>query len=202
MLKELGTNRWVLFWIVVITLVAQLPSGFLFYKVLEMQDEIAHYNDILASEVADNTDIEFIAQLKKEAGFSQDIQILIGPYRKLYGNSFKYQLEKHLAFVEQSQTMKETFLIFIDKTFYGELNHEQRKGILAHEIWHIFSLAKRFIKPSNAEEVDADNYAIRYVSVETMTDLCKQYEGDEMTRDIRIKNLERHRLIAKITDAS
>lgn len=188
---EPRTSRSLVFWIVLIVSIAQIPSGFLFYRVSEIQDAIANYNDILASEVADNADIEFIARLKEEAGFSQDIQILVGPYRRLYGDSFKYRLEKHLAFVEQSQTMKETFLIFIDKTFYGELDQEQRKGILAHEMWHIFSLAKGFIKPRIAEEIDADNYAVRYVSTETMVGLCIRYEGDDLVRGIRIDNLER-----------
>lgn len=189
-----STSKSLILWICIIALIAQIPSGLLFYRVSEMQKAISHYNEILASSAADNADIEFIAQLKKEAGFNHDIQILIGPYRRLYGDSFKYRLEKHLAFVEQSQTTKETFLILIDKTFYSELDKEHRKGILAHEMWHIFSLSKGFIKPRTNEELDADNYAVRYVSADIIMDLCKRYEGDEWMKKLRTENLKRQKL--------
>lgn len=192
--KENRAGKGLLFWIAVIALVAQLPSGFLFYKVAEIQDVIAHHNDIIASGVADNADIEFIAQLKKESRFSQDVQVLVGPYKKLFGDNFKYRIEQHLVLVEQSQTTKETFLILFDKTFYNELSPEKRKGVLAHEMWHVFNLAKKFIKPRVNEEREADNYAIRYVSVETMLEFCRQYEGDDFMRELRIENLERQKL--------
>lgn len=190
-----------LFWIAIIALVAQLPSGYLFFRVAEIQDAIAHHSDIVASGVAESVDIEFIDRIKKESGFNQDVQILVGPYKKLFGSNFKYRLEQHLVFVEQSQATKETFLILFDKTFYNELSHEKRKGVLAHEMWHIFTLAnRRLIKPRVEEEKDADNYATRHVSINTMLELCN-YEGDKFMKKIRIENLERQKLSFRPTIA-
>ncbi len=181
---------------IAVALVLQLPSMYVLYKVSETaQNFKIAYTEILASESADNTDIEFIAQLKEDANFKQDIQILVGPYKRLYGDDFRYRLEKRLVLVEQSQTTKETFLILFDKTFYGELEQEHRKGVLAHEMWHILSLAKGLIKPGVVQEKDGDNYAIRYVSINTMIYLCRKYEGDDLMREIRISNLRKQGLI-------
>lgn len=193
--REPGINRWKVFFIMVMALIAQLPSGYALYKISEMYNDITFaHKEILASKVADKADLEFVAQLKKEANFNQDIQVLVGPYKKLYGDdNFKYRLEKHLVVIEQSQSTKETFLILFDKSFYDNLDQERRKGVLAHEIWHIFSLAAGKVKPALNEEIDADNYTAKYVLLDIIIDLCRQYEGDPFRREQRIKNLDRKR---------
>ncbi len=190
-LKERGANKQLWLYILAVILLAQLPSIFIFAQVSKMQKAIKHYDEILALETADNADIEFIAQLKRELGLSQDVQILIGPYKKVYGNTFKYRSERHLAFVEQSLTTKETFLILFDKMFYHELDWEQRRAVLAHEMWHVSGLASGTTKPDLNEELNADNYASRKVRPKILIDLYNQYEGDGRRKEAKINNLER-----------
>lgn len=200
--QETQLSKWALLWVILISLVSQLPGIFLIFKVVEARNVIIRSDYIFASEAADNVDLVFINNLKDEAGFSQDINIIIGPYKKFYGDNFKYRLEKHLVFIEQAQRVKETFLILFDKSFYEELDHEKRKGVLAHEMWHIFTLSKGLIRPPIDEEKDADNYAARSVSIDIMLDLCRQYEGNKLIRKIRIENMERQRLLSKPTNPS
>lgn len=171
-------------------LIAQLPSACIFSDVSEMQEAIRRYDEILALETADRADIEFVAQLKREANLSQDVQIVVGPYKRMYGDTFRYRLERHLVFVEQSLATKETFLILFDKTFYHELDREKRKAVLAHEMWHIFSLANGTIRPELREELDADNYASQHVSPEVLIELYERYEGDDKRREAKKKSLE------------
>ena len=196
MSKESKINKRLLCVAVVVNLVLQLPSIYVIYMMSETARNFKiAYTEILASESADNTDIEFIARLKKDANFKQDIQILVGPYKRLYGDDFRYRLEKRLVLVEQSQTTKETFLILFDKTFYNELDHEQHKGVLAHEMEHILNLTQGPENSNADSERNADNRAIRYVSINTMIDLCRKYEGDDLMREIRISNLRKQGLI-------
>lgn len=190
MSKEPGINKWLWFYVLVAILIAQLPSACIFGEVSEMQEAIKRYDEILALETADKADVEFVAQLKREANLSQDVQIVIGPYKRMYGNTFRYRLERHLVFVEQSLATKETFLILFDKTFYYELNGEKRKAVLAHEMWHVFSLANGTMRPELNEELDADNYASQYVSPEALIELYEKYEGDSKRREAKKKNLE------------
>lgn len=188
--KESGTNKWLWFYMLVAILIAQLPSACIFSDVSEMQEAIRRYDEILALETADRADIEFVAQLKREANLNQDVQIVVGPYKRMYGDTFRYRLERHLVFAEQSLVTKETFLILFDKTFYHELDREKRKAVLAHEMWHVFSLANGKIRPELNEELAADNYASQYVSPEVLIELYEKYEGDSRRREAKKKNLK------------
>lgn len=200
--QEAKLSKWALLWIILISLASQLLGIFLIFKIMEVRNFVMRSDGIFASEEADSTDLIFINNLKDEAGFGQDINIIVGPYKKLYGDNFKYRLEKHLVFIEQAQSVRETFLILFDKSFYYELSHEQRKGVLAHEMWHIFNLSKGLIRPRVDEEKDADNYSIRYVSIDVISDLCRQYEGDKLIKKIRIENMERQRLLSRMINPS
>lgn len=189
--KERGTNKRLWFYVLIAIVLAQLPSIFIFSKISEIQEAIRSYNEILALELADNTDIEFIARLKREANLSQDIQILVGPYKRLFGNDLKHNLEQHLVIVQQSETSKETFLILFKKDLYHELDGERRKAVLAHEMGHIISWVSGERRVGLNEELYIDNYASRYVRPEILISLYEQYEGDDPSRIAKIKNLER-----------
>lgn len=197
-----GVYNWRLFvYIIVVALIAQLPSGYIFFQVSNMYKNIRNvYTEVFASEIANDTDLEFVVQLKRDANFQKEIKIIVGPYKKMYGGDFKYQLQQHLVFVEQSQSTQETYLILFDQIFYRELDQERRKGVLAHEMKHILSLAAGLVRPARDEEREADDYALRYVSINTMIEICRIYEGDDSMRNFRIANLERQKLVPKLKD--
>ncbi|OGN08167.1 MAG: hypothetical protein A3J46_00830 [Candidatus Yanofskybacteria bacterium RIFCSPHIGHO2_02_FULL_41_11] len=192
MLQNLKTNGWFLLFAFIATLVIQFPSALVFYKVSEMHNAILHYqNDIFVSGIADNSDIEFINQLRREWGLGQDIKILVGPYKKVYGDNFRYRLERRLVLIEQPLSAEELFYVLFDKTFYREIGQEEHKGVLAHEMYHILSLAKEKTKHDMNEEIEADNFAVKYVAADVLISLCQKYEGNEIRKNERIKNLEK-----------
>ena len=190
-LKERGSGKRLWIYVLIAVILAQLPSFFVFSKMSEIQEAIKRYDEILAVKQADSADVEFIAQLKREANLNQEVQILVGPYKRVFGNDLKYDLEQHLVIVRRSETEKETFLILFDKALYRELDGEHRKALLAHEMGHIINLVSGTRIPGLDEELNADNYASRYVRPEVLISLYEQYEGDGPSRNAKIKNLER-----------
>ena len=194
-LKERVANKPLWVYVLVAIILAQLPSLFMFIKMSEIQEAIRHYDEILALEQANSTDIEFIAQLKREANLSQEVQILVGPYKRVFGNDLKYNLEQHLVIVRRSETEKESFLILFDKALYRKLDGECRKALLAHEMGHVINVVSGTWKPGLVDELNVDDYALRYVRPEILISLYEQYEGDSPSRNAKIKNLERQLLL-------
>ena len=155
--------------------------------------------EIVATQETNEIEVSFVNRVKTDLKLDKKVLVLIGPYKRLYGDNFSYQLRKHLVFVEQSQATEELFLILFDKTFHDQLNQESINGILAHEMWHIFTLASDKAKPGPREETDADDFAVRYVSPDILMALYQAYEGDNSMKEVKISNLEKQRRLTYIT---
>ncbi|MEK7138943.1 MAG: hypothetical protein AAB799_02065 [Patescibacteria group bacterium] len=199
--REPGLSFKTLLVILLVTTIAQTPSALMLVSMSKMFDAITRAKvEILATQEASEAEVSFVNRVKNDLELNKRVLILIGPYKRLYGEDFSYQLRKHLVFVEQSQTTEELFLILFDKTFHDRLNQESVNGILAHEMWHIFTMASGKVRPGQREEIDADDFAVRYVAPDVLIALYRTYEGDNSMREAKISNLLRQRQTAYDAD--
>jgi len=186
--------------IVMTAITAQIPSVLILASISKRFEMFTQAQvEIVATQETNEIEVSFVNRVKTDLKLDKKVLVLIGPYKRLYGDNFSYQLRKHLVFVEQSQATEELFLILFDKTFHDQLNQESINGILAHEMWHIFTLASDKAKPGPREETDADDFAVRYVSPDILMALYQAYEGDNSMKEVKISNLEKQRRLTYIT---
>jgi|SRR3989344_4040527 len=200
MSREPGPSIKALIIIVIATITAQIPSVLILASISKRFEMFTQAQvEIVATQETNEIEVSFVNRVKTDLKLDKKVLVLIGPYKRLYGDNFSYQLRKHLVFVEQSQATEELFLILFDKTFHDQLNQESINGILAHEMWHIFTLASDKAKPGPREETDADDFAVRYVSPDILMALYQAYEGDNSMKEVKISNLEKQRRLTYIT---
>lgn len=138
-------------------------------------------------------DQEFLNRIKENIGFEKEIVISVGPYYKAQ----KISLTNGAVLVIDSKNFKapsflfyddaaEIYYILIDYNFYKKFTVKERKFVIAHEVGHALNPNLRV---SIVAEQKADEFALRYVSIETAIDFLEKYsEPDE--EDLKIQRIE------------
>ena len=174
-----------------------LPIGiFGLWSLGNIKESIAS-NNVVASMVTSEEDEEFIKKVCEDLGLENEITMIVGPYyiHSFFSQSQNYQLErllsKHPIIVDP---LDPTRRILMRESLYTEISKDERKAVIAHELWHIDSRSKgRYVSDVNLE-MEADRFAVRYIHPDVLIRLLRKYGNDSASIHIRIQNLERQKL--------
>lgn len=132
---------------------------------------------------------DIIAQIKNDMKIDKEVITLEGPYwiaSGILAASFPEFLPDEYSFLR--------YYIVVDSDFYKNLNSEEKKAIIAHEMGHIDNI-EEIIRL----EIDADNLATKYVSPQISIDLLNKAISDKIFQKIskeyklRMENLEKQK---------
>ncbi|MDO8496190.1 MAG: hypothetical protein Q7S43_01930 [bacterium] len=142
-------------------------------------------------------DLEFLNKIVEEIGFEGEIIISVGPYYK----AKKINLSNGVTLLINNKDFKApSFLFFdgnvgvyyilIDYLFYKNFTAEEKKFVIAHEVGHA---QNPNLRVSILAEQKADEFALRYVSIETAIGFLEKYSepDEEDIKKQRIGNLHR-----------
>jgi len=158
-------------------------------------------NKVIASVATSYEDEEFIGQVCRDLGIESEIVVIIGPYylRNFFNTSLNYQMSRLLSdYPTLADPTDPTRRILMKESIYLELTPEEKQAILAHEIWHIYSLIQEgpLAILGVGGDVDADNFATKYIHPDVLIGLLLKY-GDPNSPNVkaRIRNLEERKVI-------
>jgi hypothetical protein len=146
-------------------------------------------------EVPTQEDREFMSRIIEDIGFEDEIVISVGPYYKAQ----KINLTNGVVLLINNKDFKAPSFLFFDRNvgvyyilidyiFYKNFTVEERKFVIAHEIGHA---QNPDLRVSILAEQKADEFARRYVSIETAVNFLEKYSepGEEDIKRQRIENL-------------
>lgn len=152
---------------------------------------------IVSSIVVSKEDESFLKVVCRDLELESEVTIIVGPY---YVPSFfsphqNYKLDQLMTqYPVIVDPHDPTRRILMKESIYKELGAEEKRGLIAHEMWHIYSLIRGIVKPDVTGAVEADRFAIRYVSPDILIDLYKKYGRDDVEIQILIAELEKQKL--------
>ncbi len=142
-------------------------------------------------------DQEFLNKIVENIGFEDEIVISVGPYYKAQ----KISLTNGVVLVINNKNFKAPSFLFFDRNvgiyyilidylFYKKFTIEEKKFVIAHEVGHA---QNPNLRGSIVAEQKADEFALKYVSIETAIDFLEKYsEADEEDlKRQRIENLHK-----------
>src|SRR3989338_9828172 len=147
--------------------------------------------------ISTQEDHEFLGRIIEDIGFKDEIVISVGPY---YGAQ-KINLTNGVVLLINNKDFKAPSFLFFDRNvgvyyilidylFYKKFTAEERKFVIAHEVGHAQNPNMR---GSIIAEQKADEFSLRYVSIETAIGFLEKYsEADrEDLKRQRIENLHK-----------
>lgn len=140
-------------------------------------------NKIVASMVTAREDEEFIKNVCDDLGLKNEVVMIVGPYyvQSFFERSKNYYLSRLLSkYPVLVDPEDPTGRILMRESIYSELTPEERRAILAHELWHIHALVKegpKFAGFNINKEFKANRFAAQYVNPDVLIKLYRKY-GD------------------------
>ena len=156
-------------------------------------------NEVVASIVTNEEDEKFIKQVSKDLGLESEVVMIVGPYyvHSFFSPSQNYRLDRllsrHPIVIDPEDPTRR---ILMRESIYIELTMKERRAVLTHEMWHIYSFIKegRITAPNPDKEVEANRFAIKYVNPDILINLYRRYGDSDPEIKALIDDLERQKL--------
>ena len=174
-------------------------SIFTFVFTIGLCEIYQHYSD--SSFVPSRSEMEFLGELKKDAGLQGDLVISVGPYHAfrvfmLGDNYLSTDIDIKMSLSAYSFSSGGAYYMMFDYEFYKRLTAKERKFVIAHEFWHIRRLIEANVnvkdlvfKDAIHEELRADILASKYVKPDIIIQFLNTYCEDKNQREMRIANI-------------
>lgn len=124
---------------------------------------------IMGKKLDNSESAEIIKQIKSDLKIAAEIIVLEGPYlfaARLPAASFP-------VFERDGYTTAK-FYILVDSEFYKSLKSEEKKAVIAHEMWH-FNDTQVIMQT----QINADTFAAKYVGPQPVIDIINRLASPE-----------------------
>ena len=153
---------------------------------------------IVGSIVTNKEDEAFIKEVCDDLGLENEVTVVVGPYyvynffSPLHNHQLNGLLSQHPIVADPEDPTRK---ILMKESIYKELNAAERKAAIAHQIWHIYSYISNdnIAKPGINEEIDANRFAVNYVTPEVLINLYRKYGDGGPEVQILIKELDKQK---------
>ena len=155
-------------------------------------------NKISGSIVTSEEEELFVKKLCEDLGINNEINIIVGPsyvpsfFSPLQNYYLNHLLTQYPVIVDP---LDPTGRIFMGELIYKELDAEQKKGLIAHEMWHVYTKIKGVVKPGIQGAIEADMFVIQYVNPDVLINLYLKSCKNDPEIQILIANLKKHFLV-------
>lgn len=194
-----GQPRSLYFLVAVCLLISSAAFIVMFLRLSDLKESIVN-NKMAGSIITSEEDESFIKKICRDLGLENEITIIVGPHYipSFFSPHQNHKLDRLLTQYPVTVDPNDpTRKILMEESIYKELNAEQKRGLIAHEIWHMYSFIKNGYAPKlgiNAA-IEADRFAVRYVSPDILIDLYRTYGNSDPEIEILIDELEKQKLI-------
>ncbi len=142
----------------------------------------------------------FTKELKSKMNLKNDVVISVGPYHAfrsfLLGDNYtSIKIDTDLINSAYLFYSAGVYYLMFDYEFYKRLSEEERRLVIAHELWHAYRFENEGVRvhylPTGEavqEEIRADNFASNYIKPEIILQFLNVYCNDKEERDARINN--------------
>lgn len=153
-------------------------------------------NQVVAAMVTSEEDETFIKRVCEDLGLKSEVTVVIGPYyvysffSPLHNSRLNQLLTKYPIVVDPTDPTRR---ILMKESVYEKLNTDERRVVIAHEIWHIFSFIRNghVSRPGIDTEIEANRFATRYISADILIGLYRKYSSGDDRIQLLINDLER-----------
>lgn len=196
MWQENGISRNKLYYAVMLSACINIGLfGVILSKLGNINESISS-NQIVAAIVTSEEDEIFIKRMCEDLGLESEITVVVGPsyVHSFFSPSHNSRLNKLLAkYPIVVDPADPTRRILMKESAYEKLNTDERRAVIAHEIWHIFAFIQNshVSRPGIDTEIEANRFATRYISANILIGLYRKYgSGDDRIR-LLINDLKR-----------
>lgn len=169
------------------------------YVLGDIRDTIAG-NQIIASIVTSEEDETFIKRICDDLGLENRVSVVVGPYyiQSFLSPAHNYRLNRLLTkYPITVDPFDPTRRVLMKESVYKEATTEERRFLIAHEIWHIYQFIRNNNQPppnTSDTEIEANRFATRYVQPDVPIGLYRKYGdgSEEVQRLIRELELRGH----------